>query len=143
MEIRTEILINASPEKIWAILTAFDKYPEWNPFIKYIKNTVKTGSQIEIRIEPPGASGMVFKPTILALEANKELRWLGHLLFKGLFDGEHSFKIVDNKNGTSTFIQRENFKGILVPLLKKQLNTNTKRGFEMMNEKLKEISEGS
>jgi len=134
-------LINASPEKIWAILTDFEKYPDWNPFIKYIKNTVKTGSQIEVSIEPPGASGMVFKPTVLAFEANKELRWLGHLIFTGLFDGEHSFKIVDNKNGTSTFIHNENFKGILVPFFKTQLNTNTKRGFELMNEKLKEIAE--
>ena len=62
MEIRTEILINAIPYKIWTILTDFDKYPDWNPFIKYVKGTVKTGSQIEVRIEPPGAKAMVFKP---------------------------------------------------------------------------------
>lgn len=40
MEISTEILINAIPDKIWAILTDFDKYPSWNPFIKYIKKQV-------------------------------------------------------------------------------------------------------
>ena len=141
MEIRTEILIKATPDKVWAILTEFDKYPDWNPFIKSVKGIVKTGSQIEIRIEPPGAKGMVFKPKVLAFETNKEFRWLGHLLFPGLFDGEHSFNIVDNKSGTSTFIQSENFKGILVPLFKKQLNTNTKRGFELMNEKLKKLAE--
>jgi hypothetical protein len=141
MEIRTEILINTKPEKIWATLTDFDNYLSWNPFIKYVKGTVKTGNQIEIRVEPPGAKGMVFKPTVLAFEANKELRWLGHLLFPGLFDGEHSFRIIVNKNGTSSFIQSEIFKGILVPLFKKQLNPNTKRGFELMNEKLKEITE--
>ncbi|MCW3080262.1 SRPBCC domain-containing protein [Segetibacter sp.] len=141
MQIRTEILIKAKPDKIWATLTDFEKYPGWNPFIKYIKGTVKTGSKIEIRIEPPGAKGMVFKPRVLAFKTNQELRWLGHLLFPGLFDGEHSFKIIDNKNGTSSFIHSEDFKGMLVPLFKKQLNTNTKRGFELMNEKLKEIAE--
>jgi len=141
MEIKTEILINAIPDKVWAILTDFDKYPSWNPFIKYVRKTVKTGSQIEVRIEPPGTKGMIFYPKVLALEPNKELRWLGHLLFSGLFDGEHSFKIVDNKNGTSTFIHNEYFTGILVPLFKKQMNTNTKRGFELMNEKLKELAE--
>jgi hypothetical protein len=141
MEIRTEILINSIPSKIWAILTDFDEYPVWNPFIKYIKETVKKGHRIEVRIQPPGAKAMVFKPKVLAFETDKELRWLGHLLFPGLFDGEHSFKIVDNKNGTSTFIQSENFKGILVPLFKKQLNTKTKSGFELMNEKLKEMAE--
>lgn len=141
MEIITKSLINVSPDKIWSVLTDFDKYPTWNPFIKYIKGTVRAGSQIEVRIEPPGAKGMIFKPKVLAFETNKEFRWLGHLLFPGLFDGEHSFKIVDNKNGTSTFIQSENFKGLLVPLFKKQLNRNTKRGFELMNAKLKELAE--
>ena len=35
-EIKTEILINATPEKVWSILTSFDNYPNWNPFIKSI-----------------------------------------------------------------------------------------------------------
>ena len=35
-EIKTEIIINSKPEKVWNILTNFEKYPEWNPFIKSI-----------------------------------------------------------------------------------------------------------
>jgi len=58
-----------------------------------------------------------------------------------LFDGEHKFELIDNANGTTTLIQSEKFSGILVPLLKKQLDDNTKRGFEAMNEKLKELVE--
>jgi len=36
---------------------------------------------------------MTFRPTILKAEPNRELRWLGHLLVPGLFDGEHIFTI--------------------------------------------------
>jgi hypothetical protein len=36
---------------------------------------------------------MTFRPTVLNAETNRELRWLGHLLAPGLFDGEHSFTI--------------------------------------------------
>lgn len=140
-EIKTEIIINATTEKVWAILTDFENYPNWNPFIKYIKGEVKVGNKITARIEPPEAKGMTFKPKILAFEKNKELRWIGHLLFPGLFDGEHKFELVDNGNGTTTFIQSEKFRGILVPLFKKQLENNTKRGFEVMNNKLKELAE--
>ncbi len=140
-EIKTEILINASPKKVWSILSNFDNYPSWNPFIKSIKGEVKVGGKIIARIEPPEAKGMTFKPKILAYETNKELRWIGHLLVKGLFDGEHIFELIDNGNGTTTFIQREKFKGILVPFFKKMLDNNTKRGFEQMNNKLKELSE--
>lgn len=140
-EIRTEIIINASPEKVWAVFTDFDNYPNWNPFIKSLKGDVKVGNKITVNIAPPDAKAMTFKPKVLAYETDKELRWLGHLLFKGLFDGEHKFELLDNGNGTTTFIQSEKFKGILVPMFKKQLDNNTKRGFEAMNQKLKERME--
>ena len=137
-EIKTEILINATPEKVWSILTNFDNYPNWNPFIKSIKGEVKIGNKIKVSIQPPNSKEMTFKPRVLAFETNKELLWIGHLLFKGLFDGEHKFELIDNGNGTTTFKQSEKFKGIFVGLLNLE---NTKKGFEAMNEKLKEMAE--
>jgi len=140
-EIKTENLINATPAKVWLILTTFDNYPNWNPFIKSIKGDVKVGNKIIARLEPPKAKGMTFKPKVLVFDANKEFRWIGHLLFPGLFDGEHKFELIDNGNGTTTFRQSEKFKGILVPLFKKMLDNNTINGFNEMNKKLKELAE--
>jgi hypothetical protein len=140
-EIKTEILINATPEKVWSILTNFEQYPNWNPFIKPITGEAKVGNKISVRIEPPLSKGMTFKPKILVYETNKQFRWIGHLLFPRLFDGEHIFELIDNQNGTTTFKQSEIFKGILVPFFKKKLDNNTKKGFEEMNVKLKELAE--
>ncbi|KIO76153.1 polyketide cyclase [Pedobacter lusitanus] len=137
-EIKTEIVINAVPQKVWNVLVDFDNYPNWNPFIKLLKGDVKAGNQITVQIAPHEAKGMTFKPEVLAFDGPKEFRWIGHLLFRGIFDGEHKFELIDNGNGTTTLIQSEKFKGILVPLLKGQLDNNTKRGFVLMNEKLKE-----
>ncbi len=141
-EIRTEIIIHAKPEVVWQILTAFEDYKVWNPFIKSIKGEPVQGSRIVARIEPPGASGMTFKPRLLTVIPARELRWLGHLFTPGLFDGEHIFEIYENTDGTSTFVQREEFGGVLVPLFKKMLDKNTLQGFEMMNRRLKELAEG-
>ena len=69
------------------------------------------------------------------------MKWLGHLWFSGLFDGEHKFELIDNGNGTTTFIQSEKFKGILVPLFNKMLDKNTVNGFNDMNRKLKVLAE--
>ena len=140
-EIKTHILIKASPERVWAVLTNFEKYPGWNPFIKSIKGNVNVGSKITVRLEPPEAKGMTFKPKVLAFNPQREFRWRGHLLFPGLFDGEHKFELIDNHDGSLTFIQSEKFEGILVPLFKKMLDTNTVNGFNLMNQKLKELSE--
>lgn len=140
-ELKTEITINTTPEKVWLILTGFDNYPSWNPFITSLKGDVKVGNKIAIRIEPPGASTNNFKPPVTAFEVNKKLSWLGVFLFRGIFDGEHKFELVHNENGTTTFIQQEKFSGLLVPFLKKMLDDNIRRGFEALNKKIKELAE--
>ena len=140
-EINTEIIINATPQKVWSILTNFKDYPSWNPFIESLVGEVAVGKKITVRIAPPESSKMTFNPKVLSFMPAKELRWLGHFLIPGLFDGEHIFELIDNKNGTTTFRQREKFKGVLVFLFKKQLDTHTTKGFMVMNQKLKELAE--
>jgi hypothetical protein len=140
-EIKTEVLIKAPAHKVWAILTQFETYPQWNPFIKSIEGKMEVGNTIKVTVQPYESKPSTFKPRVLIVDSNKELRWIGRFLFKGLFDGEHVFQIKDNGDGTCVFIQKEYFSGILVPLLKKMLNHNTKKGFEAMNQKLKELAE--
>ena len=135
-EIKTSIQINATPDVIWSILTDFERYNDWNPFLKNIQGDVQVGNRIKVE-----AGGMKFKPKILVFDENKELRWIGKFLFKGLFDGEHRFLIEDNGNGTSTFQHEESFKGVLVGLFAKKLDTDTKEGFEAMNQQLKLLAE--
>ncbi len=139
-EIKTEVIIDASPQKIWSILIDFENYPNWNPFIKSIAGIPKVGNKITVRVEPPESKGMTFNPKILTFDFLKKLTWLGHFMFNGLFDGKHTFEIIDNGNGTSTFKQSETFSGVLVPFFKKKL-LKTKKGFELMNNKLKELAE--
>ena len=141
IEINTKIEIHASSEKVWSILTDFKNYPNWNPFIKSINGAVNVGNIITARIEPPNSKGMTFKPKVLTYDFNKEFSWLGHFILPGLFDGEHKFEVIDNRNGITTFRQSEKFNGILISLFKKELNINTKKGFEEMNYKLKELAE--
>ena len=137
-EIETEILINATPAKVWAILTDFENYPSWNPFITSIKGNLSVGNKITVRIEQAEGKGMTFKPKILSCQVNKEFTWIGHLFFSGIFDGKHKFELIDNENGTTSFRQSEKFKGIVVWLLNAE---NTRKGFVEMNEKLKIMAE--
>jgi hypothetical protein len=138
--IETEIEIGTSPERVWAILTDLEKYSEWNPFIKSAKGNVIEGEKLEVRIAPPNKKEMSFKPTVLTAKANSEFRWLGHLMFPGIFDGEHVFTITGNEKG-SLLVQKEIFKGFLVPLVWSSMEKNTKDGFELMNRALKKRAE--
>lgn len=135
--ITTTIVINATPEKVWSVLTQFNEYPVWNPFIKSIQGVPKKGENIVTTIKLPNSNAMKFKPVVLAFDKEKLFQWKGKLFISGLFDGTHSFELKDNNNGTTTFIHSESFSGILVSVLWKMLKNNTHKGFEMMNEALK------
>ena len=138
-ELRTEIEIDASPERVWGVLTDFGSYPEWNPFIRRIGGEPVVGRRLEVRIEPPEGRGLTFKPSVRNVEPNRELAWLGHLLLPGIFDGEHHLEL-EPRDGGTLFVQREEFRGILVPLFGGGLE-KTRRGFEQMNAALKRRAE--
>jgi hypothetical protein len=139
-ELRREIEIDAPPERVWAVVTDFGAYPDWNPFIRRISGELREGARLEVRIEPPGARATTFKPTVRAVEANRELRWLGRLLLPGIFDGEHSLRIEPLDGGRSRLVQSERFRGLLVGLVKGTL-AKTEAGFEQMNNALKARAE--
>ncbi|MGZ7108407.1 MAG: SRPBCC family protein [Methanobacterium sp.] len=140
-EICTEIEIEASTDIIWDIITDFDDYPNWNPFIKEISGDLKEGSHIKVILKPPNSNGMKFKPKIIRYQPENELRWLGRLWIPKLFDGEHCLIIKKLSDKKTLFIQKERFNGILVPILSNLLK-DTESGFEMMNQALKQKAEG-
>lgn len=136
-ELNTHIEINAPAETVWQVLTDFSRYSQWNPFIRSIRGQAKQGETLEVFIQPPGANGMTFRPVILALQPERELRWMGRLLLPGIFDGEHQFQIEPLGENHTRFVQREVFSGLLVPFLWSSLDKQTRQGFEEMNHALK------
>ncbi len=141
-ELYSEIEIRSSPERIWEILTDFSRYPEWNPFIRSIRGDLVKGGRIIAELRPPGSKGMTIRPVLLKADPPNEIRWKGHLVIRGLFDGEHIFEIRPEGTGRCRFIQREIFSGLLLPLVTRMLKGGTAHGFAEMNKALKERAEG-
>lgn len=138
--IETEILIAAEPEKIWRVLMDFANYPTWNPFIQSIAGEQAVGKKLQLHIKPPDSNGMTFKPVIVTLEPNRELRWKGTLGIPGIFDGEHYFTLEKKGEKQTKFTHGEKFTGILVAMMGGAL-AKTERGFGLMNEALKKECE--
>lgn len=136
--IATEITIRGNADQVWSVLTDFAKYPEWNPFIREASGAAIPGSRLNVRIHPPGGRAMTFQPSVRVAVPGSELRWLGRVLVPGLFDGEHIFRISLLPDRRVRFEQSERFRGILVALLPASIYENTRLGFEMMNQALKE-----
>lgn len=140
-QITTEIEIAAPAEIVWKILLEFERYPEWNPFVKEISGDPTPDGRLTIVVQPPGGSAMTFKPRVLKAEAPRELRWLGKLFLPRIFDGEHSFVLDPLGENRVRLTHSECFRGLLVPMLWKGLDTDTRAGFEELNQALKARAE--
>ena len=141
-QIVTEIDITASPERVWSILMDFPAYPQWNPFIRSLSGVAKPGEKLRATIQPQEYRTMTFRPRVLRATDQQELRWLGHLGFPGLFDGEHYFQLTGLSNGYTRFTQGEQFSDILVGIFISSMEAATKAGFVAMNAALKDRAEG-
>jgi hypothetical protein len=140
MEIRTEVEIAASASNVWRILTDFPRYHEWNPFITEIKGDCVEGRALEVQLTLPEGRDYTLRPRLVRFENESELRWRGHLLFAGLFDGEHFFRLQEVGPQRTRFVHGEDFSGVLVRFSGRTI-TRAARGFVYMNEALKRRAE--
>ena len=141
-ELRTELIIDSSPEKVWSALTDFEQFPNWNPMIRKVEGQPEPGEKLSVFVQAKGAKGMAFTPTVTKVEPNRELRWLGTLGISGLFDGEHIFTLEATDDNSIKFVHREQFNGLLIPILMPFIQEDTLRGFGDMNLALKTLVEG-
>ena len=142
MEIRSELEIAAPAAEIWGILTDFPRYQEWNPFITEISSEGGVGGPLRLSLSLPQGRDHRLKATLLRMEEDYELRWRAHLLFPGLFDGEHFLRLQTLEPRRTRFIQGENFSGALLRFSGRTL-TQVARGFDYMNEALKRRAEAN
>jgi hypothetical protein len=142
MEIRSELEIAAPVAQVWGILTDFPRYQEWNPFITELKGEGVVGSLLQLSLSLPEGRDYRLKPRLLRNEENYELRWRAHLLFPGLFDGEHFLRVQAVDPQRTRFVQGENFSGVLLRFSGRTL-TQVARGFDYMNEALKRRAEAN
>jgi hypothetical protein len=139
-DLATSVDVDAPPERVWAVLTAFDRYPEWNPTMR-IRGRPNLGAHLDVELHLPDARPRAFRPTVTRVDRPHELRWLGHLFVPGLYDGEHRFRVEDLGDGRSRLHHGESFSGLLVAPINRLLGSRVRRGFEAMNEALRERAE--
>jgi hypothetical protein len=140
-QLASQIDIDATPDRVWRVLSDFAAYPQWNPFITRAEGEARPGSQIVMRMQPVGARGVTLRPTVLEATPGHRLRWLGRYGIPRLFDAEHCFTITPREQGGVRVSQNERFTGVLVPLLARSLDRHTLPAFEAMNTALKNRAE--
>lgn len=139
--IRSAIEIRAPLDVVWRVLTDFDSYPAWNPHVRRVLGKPRIGGRITIHTRPSGGRTVVMRPLILNWTPPHELRWRATFVWRRLFSGEHGFRLEEAAPNRVRFTQDETFSGLLVPLYARLRLAATRRGFEQMNQALRERAE--
>jgi hypothetical protein len=143
-ELRTFVDIDATPERVWQVLTDLPSYVEWNPFITRAEGTFVVGERVSVSVPPVNAFVQPrLRPTVLEMAPCRRLRlWsrLDRLGVPGLFNVEHTMTLTDHDGGVRLW-QQDRFGGLLTPLLIRSLNRHRLTAFNAMNAALKARAE--
>ena len=143
-ELTTSVDIDATPERVWQVLTDLPAYAEWNPFITRAEGTLVAGQRVWVSLPPVNAFvPATLRPTVLEVTPPRRLRlWsrLDRLGIPGVFDVEHTVTLLDHDGGVRVW-QQERFGGLLAPLLIRSLNRHRLTAFAAMDDALKARAE--
>ncbi len=115
---RAQTQIDASPERIWRILTDAPRYPEWDPTVDRIEGRIAAGEKITAytKLSP----GRAFPVTVSEFEPGRKMTWSSGMPL-GLFKGVRTFTLTPRDDGQVDFSLREEFSGPLLALIGRSL----------------------
>jgi hypothetical protein len=110
--------IAASPETIWKILTDAGAYSHWNPTVERVEGIISKDEKITVhaKISP----GRAFPLKVSVFEPGVRMVWSGGMPL-GLFVGERTFSLQPQPGGEVEFRMREEFRGLMAPLITKSI----------------------
>ena len=111
--VRTRWFIPATPDQVWAVLTDFAGYAEWNLVNVEMRGQARLGARVFARfrnLAGDAASTVSQTVRIVACDPGRELAWTGAVPL--LFKGRHSF-VLEPVAGGVRVIQTEVLTGLL------------------------------
>ena len=134
--IRTEIMLPASPEQSWEVLTDFARYPDWNPYLPRVEAKFVSGESVSFTlVDENFPEPLELTAQLGQISANSDFYWTGRLGIQGLFDTRHVFELYPRDDGNTDLYHYEEFRGIIPALLprREKRAEYTRAAFERMN----------
>ncbi|HEX2560509.1 SRPBCC domain-containing protein [Phenylobacterium sp.] len=110
--VRTEALIPAPPDEVWAVLADFDRYEAWNPLNIRARGEARLGAKVRMTFLNLARPGTTIDQTVTVTTCvpGKALAWSGWVPL--LFNGRHHFTLEQAAEGTR-LMHGEDFGGLI------------------------------
>ncbi|MGF1532747.1 MAG: SRPBCC family protein [Bernardetiaceae bacterium] len=131
----TEIIIDATPEQVWSVLTDTESYPKWNEIILKMDGMIEDKGTVDVLFKAgPKANPQLFHNTLF-VEEGVEFYW-SQVQAMGIKD-RHCFRVEAVENGKTKFIQSDQALGGLTWLIGKMAVNIQLTVYPMFNRSLK------
>lgn len=134
----TSATIHAASDVVWRLLTDAAGYPEWNRTVDRVEGRISLGERITVRVK--AAPGRAFPVTVATFEAPTRMIWRGGMPLR-LFVGTRTFEVRSTGANTVEFSMREEYTGLLAPLITKSI-PDLQAAFDEFSACLKARAEG-
>ena len=136
-KIYTDIIIDATPEQVWSVLTDTSSYKNWSVFLVDIQGEIKDGEKLtaKFQTDPEKEKFNIIEHTISVTEG-KEFFWAEK--GPGGIRDNHHFKVESADNGKAKFIQSDEIMKGVTWLMGGNLSKMYADGYRAFNRKLKE-----
>ena len=141
--VRTEIVIDASPQTIWSILDDLELYAEWNEVLPLVSGRTTVGAHIDAVICFTGAEPQPFSPKLIRIVGAREFRWVSEIPGETISRAEHYFILTPLADGGTHLEHCEAFDGPLADLIWPMMDSVARRDYQDMNRALKARAEAA
>ena len=117
MDCSVTILIDAPPERVWALLTNAEDFPRWNSTVTKIEGTIALGEKLALKV--PVAPERTFTPKVTALDTARRMVWSDGMA--PMFKGVRTFQLEPQPGGATQFTMHERFAGLMLPMIRGSL----------------------
>ena len=114
----TMTTIRARPDAIWALLTDAHGFTLWNSTVERVDGSIAPGEKVTVYAK--ASPGRAFPLKVSTFTAPETMVWSGGMPL-GLFTGRRTFTLSPSANGETDFSMREEFSGLLAPLITKSI----------------------
>jgi hypothetical protein len=107
--------VDAPKREVWAVLTDFDDYDQWNPVITSASGEPVVGAELDLELTLPGHEPEELDAEVLIARGGRKLRWQDRLVLPGVRDWEYEFVLQPLEPGRVVVVQLLRSEGLLAP----------------------------